>query len=159
MSLVSADIFSCIDEIPLGPDFSNHVWSASWLASVCPKIRLIFGVSRWTVAGKYPSIFEKLCSLIFGVVFSCFEVMLASSIAVNKPISVTIRAPSLSIGGIVIIGVLIGVMFDVRMSPATILPQASRLIGLITFGSFSLIGDSGRNRGVPMDTKKITRKL
>lgn len=85
--------------------------------------------------------------------------MLASSMAVNKPTSVTIRAPSFSRGGIVIIGVLIGVMFDVRMRPAMILPQASRLIGLITFGSFSLMGDNGRNRGVPMDTKKITRRL
>lgn len=52
VSLVSADIFSCIDETPLGPDASNHVWSASWLASVCPKIRLIFGVRRWIMAGK-----------------------------------------------------------------------------------------------------------
>lgn len=111
------------------------------------------------MGGKYPSTFEKLCNLMLGVVFNCFEVRLASSKAVIRPISVTIRAPSFSKGGIVMIGVFVGVMFEVRMSPAIILPQASRLIGLITLGSFSLMGERGRNRGVPMDTKKITRRL
>jgi len=72
---------------------------------------------------------------------------------------VTSRAASLSSGGIVMMGVLEGRMFDVRSRPATMLPQANRLIGLITWGSFSLIGERGRNRGVPMETKKITRRL
>lgn len=39
------------------------------------------------------------------------------------------------------------------------LPQARRLMGLITAGLFSLIGDKGLNRGCPMDTKKTTRRL
>lgn len=59
----------------------------------------------------------------------------------------TIRAASLSRGGIVKIEVLWGIMLEVIRRPAIILPQASRLIGLITAGLFSLIGDSGRNRG------------
>lgn len=39
------------------------------------------------------------------------------------------------------------------ISPATILPQASRLTGLIISGLSSVIGDSGKNRGDPMVTK------
>lgn len=39
------------------------------------------------------------------------------------------------------------------------LPQASRLIGLITAGLFSLIGERGLNRGWPIVTKKTTRRL
>lgn len=39
------------------------------------------------------------------------------------------------------------------------LPQASRLMGLITAGSFSLMGDSAAKRGCPAETKKITRRL
>lgn len=93
------------------------------------------------------------------MIFSCLEVKFASSSAVISPITVTRRAASLSRGGIVITGVLEGRIFEVRTRPATILPQASRLMGLITWGSFSLIGERGRNRGVPMETKKITRRL
>jgi len=94
-----------------------------------------------------------------GVILSCLEVRFANSNAVRRPMIVTSRAASLRRGGMVIMGVLEGRMFDVRIKPATMLPQASRLIGLITWGSFSLIGESGRNRGVPMETKKITRRL
>lgn len=47
----------------------------------------------------------------------------------------------------VITGVFIGVMLAVINSPAKILPQASRLIGLITALLFSLIGESELNRG------------
>lgn len=69
---------------------------------------------------------------MIGVIFSCLEVRFASSSAVRSPIIVTRRAASLSRGGIVIIGVLEGRIFDVRIRPATMLPQASRLMGLIT---------------------------
>lgn len=103
--------------------------------------------------------FEKLCSGRMGVVLNCFDVIDASSMAVRNPIIVTVKAASFSRGGIVITGVLDGRKFDVIIRPAVMLPQASRLIGLITAGSFSLIGERGRNRGVPMVTKKITRKL
>lgn len=37
-------------------------------------------------------------------------------------------------------------------NPAMMLPQASRLIGLITRGLFSLIGERAKNRGVPIVT-------
>lgn len=50
-------------------------------------------------------------------------------------------------GGMVIIGVLRGVIFEIIRRPAIMLPQARRLIGLITAGLFSLIGESGKNRG------------
>lgn len=29
-----------------GPAFSSHVWSIIWLATVCPRIRLILGARR-----------------------------------------------------------------------------------------------------------------
>lgn len=89
----------------------------------------------------------------------CLLVRDASSKAVSRPIKVTIRAVSFSKGGMDIIGVFMGRMLDVISRPAIMLPQASRLIGLITVGLFSLIGDKALNRGWPMETKKIIRKL
>lgn len=83
----------------------------------------------------------------------------ASSRAMVSPRIVTIRAPSLSRGGIVITGVLRGTIFEVISRPAIRLPQASRLIGLTTVGLFSLMGVSELNRGWPIETKKITRRL
>jgi len=56
-------------------------------------------------------------------------------------------------------GVFSGTRLEVINSPAIMLPQASRLIGLITAGLFSLTGESAAKRGCPIDTKKITRKL
>lgn len=72
---------------------------------------------------------------------------------------VTSRAASLREVGMVIMGILEGRKFEVITRPATILPQARRLIGLMTSELFSLMGDRGRNRGDPIVTKKITRKL
>lgn len=40
-------------------------------------------------------------------------------------------------------GVFMGTMLEVIRRPAMMLPQASRLIGLITAGLFSLIGENG----------------
>lgn len=85
--------------------------------------------------------------------------MLANSMATSRPTIVTIRAAIFRAVGIVMIGVFIGGKFCVIISPAMMLPQASRLIELITSGLFSLIGDRGRNRGVPMTTKYTSRKL
>lgn len=102
---------------------------------------------------------EKLCRAMWGVVLNCLLVRVASSRAIRKPEIVTIKAASFSRGGIVIIGVLKGTKFEVIMRPATMLPQASRLIGLITAGLFSLMGDRGENRGWPIATKKTTRRL
>lgn len=83
----------------------------------------------------------------------------ANSIAIKSPIIVTIKAAIFRAIGIVIMGVLKGKKLEVIISPAIILPQASRLIGLITNGLFSLMGESGRNRGDPIVTKNTTRKL
>lgn len=103
--------------------------------------------------------FEKWCVWVFGLVLYCLLVSAASSMAVSSPIIVTARAAILRAPGMVITGVLDGRKFVVIISPAMILPQASRLIGLITDGLFSLMGERGRNRGVPIVTKKTTRKL
>lgn len=77
----------------------------------------------------------------------------------RRPRAVTASAASLRGRGIDIIGVFKGVMLEVMSRPATMLPQASRLIGLMTVGLFSLMGDSALKRGYPMDTKKTTRRL
>ena len=97
--------------------------------------------------------------VIVGVIFTCLLVMLARSMAISKPIIVTSRAAILRVVGIVMIGVFIGRKLCVMMNPAMMLPQASRLMGLITSGLFSLIGERGRNRGVPIITKYTSRKL
>jgi len=72
---------------------------------------------------------------------------------------VTARAASLRRGGMDMIGVFRGVIFEVISNPAMILPHASRLSGLISAGLFSLIGERGLNRGWPIGTKNTTRKL
>jgi len=102
---------------------------------------------------------EKLCDGIQGDGLYCLLVKEASSNAVKRPKMVTTRAESFRRGGIVITGVFRGRKLVVNRRPARILPQARRLIGLITIGLFSLIGERGRNRGCPIDTKKITRRL
>ena len=83
----------------------------------------------------------------------------ANSRAVIRPRIVTISAANFSKGGMDIIGVFRGVMLEVIRSPAIILPHAKRLMGLITAGLFSLIGEKELNRGWPIDTKKTTRRL
>lgn len=66
---------------------------------------------------------------------------------------VTVRAASFRRGCIVITGVFCGTMLEVIRRPAIILPHAKRLMGLITEGLFSLMGERGLNRGCPMETK------
>lgn len=73
--------------------------------------------------------------------------------------TVTIRAATLRRSGMDITGVFRGVMLEVIRRPAIILPQARRLMGLITVELFSLIGERGLKRGWPIETKKITRRL
>lgn len=77
----------------------------------------------------------------------------ASSKASKSPVIVTRRAESLSRGCMVITGVLGRIMFEVIKRPARMLPHARRLMGLITAGLFSLIGERALNRGLPIDTK------
>lgn len=126
---------------------------------VCPKVKFSFGVSRWIIAGKNPSMLEKLCRARLGVVLNCLLVNDASSSAMRRPKMVTRRAANFKWAGIVITGVVVGRKFEVIRSPAMMLPQASRLIGLITDGLFSLIGAVVVKRGCPIETKKITRRL
>lgn len=114
---------------------------------VCPKIRFSLGVRRWIIAGKKPSMLEKWWGVRLGVALNCLLVKEASSRAAKTPMIVTVRAASFRIGGIDITGVFIGRIFDVIRRPAIILPQANRLIGLITAGLFSLIGERGAKRG------------
>lgn len=83
----------------------------------------------------------------------------ANSSAVSTPITVTARAAVFRRGGMDITGVLRGRILEVINNPARMLPQARRLMGLITVGLFSLIGESELNRGNPIDTKKTTRRL
>ena len=91
--------------------------------------------------------FEKWWADSVGVILTCLLVSEASSKAVRSPRIVTISALSFSEGCMVMTGVFRGVMLEVIRRPAIMLPQASRLIGLITAGLFSLIGDSDGKRG------------
>jgi len=147
------------EAIALGPTFSIQVWSTIWLAMVWPRMRLFLGVNRWTIGGKKPSMLEKWWAVKLGVGLNCLLVKEASSSAVRRPRIVTARAASLREEGIVMIGVFRGRMLDIIRSPAIMLPQARRLIGLITAGLFSLIGEKELNRGCPIDTKYTTRRL
>lgn len=147
------------EAIALGPVFSSQVWSIIWLAIAWPKAKFSLGVRRWIIVGKKPSILEKWWVASCGVALYCLLVSDASSRAMRSPKIVTVRAASFNRGGIDITGVFDRVMLEVINRPATILPQASRLIGLITAGLFSLIGERGLNRGWPIDTKKTTRRL
>ena len=111
------------------------------------------------MCGKKPNMLEKWWGESVGVGLNCLLVRDASSSAVTRPTIVTIRAANFSRGGIDIIGVFKGVILEVISRPAIMLPQASRLIGLITAGLFSLMGERALNRGCPMDTKNTTRRL
>lgn len=90
---------------------------------------------------------------MFGLILNCLFVRLASSMAVISPMAVTNRALSLREGGIVIMGVFVGKKFDVIISPAMMLPHASRLIGFSTVGVFSLMGMNVIDRGFPIEAK------
>lgn len=90
---------------------------------------------------------------------NCVFVSFAKSRAVISPKSVTDRAASFKMGGIVMIGVSGKVIFEVIIMPVRMLPQARRLIGRRIVGEFSLMGDSELNRGWPMVTKKMIRML
>lgn len=82
-----------------------------------------------------------------------------SSRAIRSPVTVTARAANLVAAGMVMMGVFSGRKFEEIISPVTMLPQARRFRGLIIAGLFSLMGDIARNRGVPIVTRKIIRRL
>jgi len=68
------------------------------------------------------------------------------------------RADVLRVGDIVRVGVFSGRRVVEITKPATMLPHASRLMGAITAGFDSLIGDRGRARGWSANTKITNRK-
>ena len=82
----------------------------------------------------------------------CLAARAANSRAKNRPIRVTRSADSLRRGCMVITGDLAGKTLSVRRRPATMLPHASRLRGLMTWGLFSLMGEKEFTRGLPMTT-------
>lgn len=81
------------------------------------------------------------------MVLSCLLVRVASSKAIIRPRIVTTSAASLRRGGMDMTGVFSGIILEAIKRPAIMLPHASRLIGLITAGLFSLIGERALNRG------------
>ena len=103
--------------------------------------------------------FEKLCTVRFGVNFNCLFVKFAKSTAIIRAVRDTIRALNFRVAGIVIIGVFVGRKFEVIIIPAMILPQARRLIGFKIVWLFSLIIIRGSDRGFPIEVKKIIRRL
>lgn len=96
---------------------------------------------------KYPNIFEKL--VVCFIEFISLLVKELSSIPIAKPAKVISRADNLIISGIVIVIDVIGGMLIVTKNPAKMLPIANRIIGLIKFGLFSLIGEIEEKRGLP----------
>mgnify|MGYP002804242124 CR=1 FL=1 len=79
--------------------------------------------------------------------------------AINSPARVTNTADIFRINGIVSTCVFMGEVQPIISIPATILPQAKRVIELITRPLFSLIGVNTAVRGLFIDAKKIIRKL
>lgn len=102
---------------------------------------------------------EKWWAEVFGLILTCLLVRVARSRAAISPAAVTISALDFRRSVIVMAGVFRGVIFEVKIKPAIRLPQASRIRGLITAGSFSLMGERGRKRGWPIETIKTTRRL
>lgn len=102
---------------------------------------------------------EKWWADKLGVGLNCLAVRDASSRAISRPAIVTARAASFSSGGMVMTGVFSGRMLEVIRRPAIMLPQASRLMGLMTAVLFSLMGERALNRGWPIETKNTTRRL
>lgn len=111
------------------------------------------------MGGKNPSMLEKLCSRSEGETLICLVVAVARASAIMRPTIVTSSAANLRESGIVIVGVFEGRKFRVRIRPAMMLPQARRSMGAVNVWWFSLIGDRAGNRGDPIVTKKITRRL
>lgn len=72
--------------------------------------------------------FEKWCEISSGKGLNCLFERAESSQATRNPITVTIRAPSFRLKGMVIVGVFRGVMLLVISRPAKMLPQARRLM-------------------------------
>lgn len=85
--------------------------------------------------------------------------MFARSKAMRNPRAVTSIAEIFKWVGIVKVTGEDGMMTWFNKRPAMMLPKASRLIGLIIVGLFSLIEETEGKRGCCNDAKKITRRL
>lgn len=82
-----------------------------------------------------------------------------SSSASIIPRIVTMMAAIFVTIGMVMGGVFVGRTLDVIRRPAIMLPSASRVIGLVTAGEFSLIGVIGGIRVNPACTISVIRML
>lgn len=80
-------------------------------------------------------------------------VKLFRSSAIANPAMVTISAVVFRYHGIVITWMVVGGMLYEMKKPARMLPSASRLIGLVSNGSFSLMVIVGGKRGLDIRTK------
>ena len=104
------------------------------------------------MGGKYPSRVENSeCWVGFFMVK--FRVRLFSSKAIMNPAMEINRAVVFMYHGIVMVCRLVGGMLYDMKNPASMLPNARRLMGLMRLGLFSLIMISGGYRGFVMHTK------
>lgn len=85
--------------------------------------------------------------------------MFESSRARMIPRVVTIMAAVFVTTGMVIGGVFMGRVRDEISKPAMMLPKASRMIGRMAEGVFSLMGVIVRVRVCPVWTRRVMRRL
>lgn len=97
--------------------------------------------------------FEKGPCFVRMWVCAIFEISRAS----RMPRTVTSMAVILMYRGMVVGGVFIGMMKEVMISPAVMLPSARRVIGATTAGLFSFIGVRGGIRVNPVCTSTVMR--
>lgn len=141
---------------PFGPIFSYQDRSIRCVAMFWLNFRFIIGNERCIRVLKYASEFEKLWMLEdFLVLFT----IIISSKASSRPRIVIASAMVLVCVGMVVGGVFNGVMFSEMSNPATMLPIARRVIGLIIVGLFSFNRSVEGYRGCPVCTKIKMRKL
>lgn len=141
---------------PFGPTFSYQDWSIRCVAMFWLNFKFTIGSERCIRVLKYASEFEKLWVLEgFWVLFT----IVISSKASSRPRIVTVSAVILMYVGIVVGGVFNGVIFSEMSKPATMLPIARRVIGLIIVGLFSFSRSVEGYRGCPVCTKIKMRKL
>lgn len=147
---------ACRAARPSGPSILYQERSIRWEAMFWPPARRFVVLNRWTRGLKYPSDvekFEKGPCFVRIRVWVIFEI----SRARMTPSTVTMMAVILMYRGMVMGGVFAGGMYEVRMSPAVMLPSARRVIGEDTAGLFSLIGVRGGIRTKPAWTSKVMR--
>ena len=108
------------------------------------------------INGKKPKRAEKSWGVFEGI--GSLSARVASSRAIRVPKVARTRADVLRAGGIVRVGVFSGRSVVEMTKPAMMLPHARRLMGAITAGLDSLMGDNGRARGWSVNTRITKRK-